>query len=160
MTTTVGIDPGLTGAIAFLEPGQPSVEDAPVVNREMNPAGMVALLRGPDIGLAVIERVGAMPKQGVASTFRFGFGCGVGRGVVAAMGIPIMLVTPQEWKREFGLIGQPKEASREKALQLFPELSGELDLKKHHGRADALLIAEWGRRRLAGALKTQTKPRR
>jgi len=158
MKTIAGIDPGLTGAVAFIDSyGYAEVHDAPVVNRDMNASGMADLLKGWVVDLAIIERVGAMPKQGVSSTFKFGFGCGVWRGVLAALEIPVVLVTPTTWKSEFHLCGKPKDASREVALQLFPSLSSELARKKDHGRADALLLAEWGRRHDAGTLRSRAK---
>ena len=92
-----------------------------------------------------IERVHSMPKQGVASSFKFGMGFGIWLGILAALRLPHELVTPQAWKKLM-LAGMPKEkdASRQRAMQLFPDV--DLSLKRHHGRADALLIAEWLRR--------------
>ena len=72
------------------------------------------------------------------------------RGVLAGLGIPYELVTPQKWKRAMGVPSGDKSSSRPVALRLFPSLAAELRLKKDHGKADALLIAGYGRRRLIG----------
>ncbi len=92
---------------------------------------------------AVIEKVGAMPKQGVASTFTFGTSYGVCIGAIAGFGIPLAYVTPAKWKAHFRLLGRDKDASRELAIRIFPEAAPHLTLKKHHGRADALLLAKY-----------------
>jgi crossover junction endodeoxyribonuclease RuvC len=91
---------------------------------------------------AVVERVASMPKQGVASTFKFGMATGIIHGVLAACDVPVHLVTPSVWKRGMGLIGADKEASRALALRLFPQVTG-LDRKMDHGRAEALLMGHW-----------------
>lgn len=113
---------------------------------------MAAILRGyqdSSEGLLVgIEKVHSMPGQGVASTFCFGEGYGVWLGILAALGIRHELITPQSWKKSL-MDGQlkDKDASRLVAMRLFPEAGNQLQLKKHHGRADALLIAEFVRRK-------------
>ena len=73
--------------------------------------------------------------------YRFGHSCGSVAGVLGAMRIPVEYVSPQRWKRAFGLLGAHKDASRGKAIDLYP--SAPLSLKKHHGRADAILLARW-----------------
>jgi len=83
-----------------------------------------------------------MPKQGVASTFKFGRSYGTILGVLGALSIPTIRVRPQVWKHHFGLLRQPKDASRALAQRLYPDLQG-LNLVKHHGRADALLLARF-----------------
>jgi hypothetical protein len=95
--------------------------------------------------IVFIEKVHSMPKQGVASSFNFGMGFGLWQGVVVGLNLPMEMVTPQRWQKEMlaGMQGG-KEASIIRAQELFPD--AELHLKKHHGRADALLIAEYGRR--------------
>jgi len=95
--------------------------------------------------VAVVESIHAHPGQGVTSMFAMGQGYGIIRGIIAALDIPIYLVSPQKWKGHFGLLKQDKDAARIKAIELFPELADQLNLKKHHGRADALLIGEWYR---------------
>jgi crossover junction endodeoxyribonuclease RuvC len=153
---TIGIDPGLTGAIAVVAHGIAQVVDMPIVEptkaggkkrAEIDPAILLDRLRSlskAHQSHAYIERVGPMPKQGLGSTFRFGVGYGMVRAVVAALGIPYSLVTPHQWKRAMGLLRADKEASRAKALQLYPSLAKDLKLKKHSGRAEALLIARYG----------------
>lgn len=145
----IGIDPGLTGAIAILSDlphVEPSIEDMPVADGSIDPAGLSALLANyDDARMAYVERVSAMPKQGVSSTFKFGTGYGMVLGVLAALEIPYALVTPGVWKKAYGL-SSDKEQCRARALQLFPALAGDMKRKKDHGRAEALLIAEWGRR--------------
>ena len=149
----IGIDPGGTGAIALMLPDRIELHDMPVVVVKKKPqldfANLGRILRdaqqhGPCT--ALVERVGSMPGQGLSSTFKFGMAYG---GVIAALAtleIPHDLVTPPTWKRGFRLVGEDKEASRQRALELFPQLAGELKLKKHHGRAEALLLAEFLRR--------------
>lgn len=83
-----------------------------------------------------------MPGQGVTSMFNFGQGYGVIKGVLAGIGVPYKDATPQKWKKACGLIGSDKDAARLLAIELFPD--AELHLKKHGGRADALLIAKFG----------------
>lgn len=153
----LGIDPGLDGAMAAIyEDGSTITSDTPSAKdgkkRRYQIAVMVQEIRNLQVILdmsrirACIERVHSMPKQGVASSFTFGEGFGLWQGILAGLGIPFDLVTPQAWKKAL-MDGQAKEkdASRIVAQRLFP--SAELHLKKHHGRADALLIAEYRRRK-------------
>lgn len=151
---TIGIDPGMTGAISFLGQGQNAeppvckVFDLPVIRDGALSWIDGARLRSRILSerdgpcFAVIERVSAMPKQGVASSFNFGVGFGSVLGVLGAIGIPVEFVTPSKWKRELGL-SRDKHASLHKARLLFPDC--ELSLCKHEGRAEALLIAYWSR---------------
>ena len=151
---TIGIDPGQTGAIAVLADGAfAGFYDMPTVARpaggqQVNGAELAAQLReiraahpGAHV-LAVLERVSAMPGQGVSSMFRFGESFGVVKGVLAAMGWPLHSVSPAAWKRRCGLIGADKDCARTLAIQLFPAAAGGLTRKKDVGRADALLIAD------------------
>ena len=146
MTTILGIDPGVTGAIAALyDTGAHNVWDM-----SANPHDLYGLLEtvineDDGIGMAYLEKAQAMPKQGVVSMFNYGVGYGQILGILAACSVPYTLVTPPVWKRALGLTGKPKEASRAMARQLFP--TAPLSRVKDHGRAEALLIAEWGRRR-------------
>jgi Holliday junction resolvasome RuvABC endonuclease subunit len=157
MTLTIGIDPGLSVAIAAINPnGSIELHDCPTltVGRKTtyNPVGMAMLLRRYQEShtplLVALEKVHAMPRQGVASTFVFAEGYGVWLGILASLNLPHELITPQSWKKSM-MNGQAKEkdASRLVAMRLFPEVGNQLQLKKHHGRADALLIAEFLRRR-------------
>ena len=153
----IGIDPGKTGAIASVLASEGAlVDDMPILGKRVNACEIFDMLEHMKItydAVAFIERAQAMPKQGVSSTFNYGVGYGILLGVLQALKIPISQeVSPRVWKQEFGLIGTDKEASRSKAVCLFPGLAGELKLKKHHGRAEALLIAEYGRRKELGLL--------
>lgn len=152
---TIGIDPGQTGALAVLADGQfAGFYDMPTVARpaggqQVNGAELAAQLReiraahpGAHV-LAVLERVSAMPGQGVSSMFRFGEGYGVVQGVLAALGVPVMTLSPAVWKRAVGLIGSEKDVARTLAIQQYPAAAGGLTRKKDIGRADALLIASW-----------------
>lgn len=145
MTTVIGIDPGLTGAIAFLFDGKPFVIDMPTVGKDVCPAGLASELSAQLAEgrlHAYVEQASSRPGQGVSSVFRYGKGYGTVIGVLAALFIPYSLVTPAKWKRAVGLpSGADKEASRALALRLFPELANDLKRKKDHGRAEALLIA-------------------
>lgn len=146
---TIGIDPGLTGAIAVLGHGNYyGVYDMPVVSKgsgsvknEVDPAGLASLLRefGDDI-FCVIERVNAMPKQGSSSTFSLGDSFGCARAVAASLGISVTYVSPASWKKYFRLPSD-KEASRALAVRMYP--IAPLNLKKHADRAEALLMARW-----------------
>lgn len=157
MTLTVGVDPGLSGAIAAITPnGSIHLHDCPVLKvgskNTYNPAGMTMILRQYQDShfpiLVGLEKVHSMPGQGVASTFTFGEGYGVWLGILAALNIPHELITPQAWKKSL-MDGQlkDKDASRLVAMRLFPEAGKQLQLKRHHSRADALLIAEFLRRK-------------
>ena len=151
---TIGIDPGLSGAVAVLADGRYSeVFDMPTVGRgkagrqTVNAAGLSNLIRsvralhpGADVS-AVVEDVAARPGNGSASMFRFGHACGAVAGVLGALGVPVAYVTPGRWKRAYGLLGAEKDASRGRAIDLFP--AAPLGRKRDHGRAEALLLAAW-----------------
>jgi hypothetical protein len=155
LRVTIGIDPGQTGALAVLADGVfERFIDMPTLPRpagglQINAATLAAALRGifsahPGAHVfAVLEQVGAMPKQGVTSTFRFGESFGVVIGVLGGLGIPHMQVRPDRWKRYLNLAGHEKDVARTVAIQRHPEASGHLQRKKDVGRADALLIATW-----------------
>ena len=149
MSLTIGNDPGLSGAIAILntEGAIESLRDLPII-RDKSLAWVdgselqsiiMAALRGR-AAVAVIERVSSMPGQGIASSFAFGVGFGSLLSVLQALHIRIEFVTPAVWKRSLGL-SKDKDASLHKARLLFP--LAELHLKKHDGRAEALLIAHY-----------------
>ena len=147
MSIIIGVDPGLTGAISFFnDGGLVDVIDMPIMamgkKNQLNPYALTKALSEYTIRKAVIEKVGAMPGQGVASMFNFGMGYGVIQGVCAGLGIPIQLVTPQKWKKNAGLIGKDKDNARTLAQQMYPDAS--LSRKKDIGRADAILIARFG----------------
>lgn len=143
----LGIDPGITGAVAVLnDDGSVRLAaDLPTIangkSKRQIDANTLAAILGPyakGIKLAVVEKVSAMPKQGVSSVFNFGVAVGCVRGVLGALGIPVMYVTPTKWKGTYGLTSD-KEQSRAMATMLFP--AADLHLKKDHNRAEALLLA-------------------
>jgi crossover junction endodeoxyribonuclease RuvC len=150
----IGIDPGLTGAVALLEGDRAiRVWDMPVVSERRGKGVCAALLAdilteardlSSDRPEVVLERVGARPGQGVTSMFSFGRAAGIAEGVVGALGLPLKSVTPDAWKRRARLVGKPKDAARTLAIELFPEIASELSRKRDGGRADALLLAYYG----------------
>ena len=142
----IAIDPGaLSGAYAAFRIGNgATVADLAVVDGQLDAASFAHLIMRIKPSVAVVEKVGAMPKQGVASTFKFGKACGLIEGVLASMGIPFHLVSPPVWKKPLGLIGKDKEAARALAIRLYPSVRG-LDRKKDQNRAEALLIGHWYR---------------
>jgi crossover junction endodeoxyribonuclease RuvC len=148
----IGIDPGVSGAIAILAPDGVTFADMPILEVKkkstLDYAGLACILRPLADGgaIAAVELVGAMPGQGVSSMFKFGQCYGAVLATLAALQIPYELVTPPVWKRAYRLVGCEKDESRAAALRLFPQCAGDLKLKKHHGRADALLLAEYLRR--------------
>lgn len=156
----IGIDPGLTGAVALIDGDQyVAVWDMPVVEKTHGKGKIVNAYLLADIlleakldyidptgelAVAVVEQVSAMPGQGVTSMFGFGHSAGVIDGVLGALGIRHAKVLPRTWKRSAGLVGREKDASRTKAIELYPEARHMLQRKKDCGRADAILIAQWG----------------
>lgn len=148
----IAIDPGLTGAIGLLRDGAfLAVEDMPTVVKgvgsvksEVSPAAIKSLIRAHlppvDSVVAVIEKVGAMPGQGVSSVFSLGDSYGAARAVLATGGFELTQVHPATWKKHFKLTAD-KELSRALAQRLYP--AAPLHLKKHDGRAEALLLARW-----------------
>jgi crossover junction endodeoxyribonuclease RuvC len=150
----LGIDPGASGAIAVLrEDGVlVAVIDMPVVElkvgkamkRRVSPellAHEMSLYAG---SVVFLEQVSAMPGQGVSSMFAFGESYGIVKGVLAALGMSINLVTPNTWKKAMGL-NAGKDGSRAKAIQMWPSHVGDFKRVKDDGRAEACLIAEFGR---------------
>ena len=149
----IGIDPGLGGAVAVLDHAGALValSDTPTLSlrtsrgtkQEYDVPGLVALLApyaGPQAHV-ILEESQAMPGQGTRSMLTVGVGFGLWLGVLAALTLPYTRVRPQVWKRALGL-GKDKEQARLRAMQLFP--SADLRLKKHHGRAESLLLAWYG----------------
>ena len=157
MQISLGIDPGLHGGVAALDPAGVVVGTwpMPVAGGEVHAAGLADLLRSlrcldshQDIGRVCLEKVAAMPRQGVASTFRFGAGWGMVRGVCAAMSIPVHLVPPTVWKKRV-LLGLPHDKAG--AVQFCASRWPTADLilpgcrVPHDGIADALCLAEYCR---------------
>jgi crossover junction endodeoxyribonuclease RuvC len=142
----LGVDPGITGAIAFYFPetsGRVVALDLPIADGEISAPLVADLIRTYAPSLAIIERVSAMPGQGVVSMFNFGRAYGDVRGVIGALSIPVHFATPQKWKRHFRL-SSDKEEARALALRLFPSCADHFKRKKDHGRAEAALIARYG----------------
>lgn len=146
----IGIDPGQGGGIAGIDTktGEVWMELMPTMGRgtgtkrRVNAAILCDLVKGFDADAGVIEQVASMPRQGVASTFAFGEAYGSARTAIIAAGLPIHHVLPRVWKGHFSL-GRVKEASRTRAIELYPSLAGELARKKDEAKAEALLIARW-----------------
>jgi hypothetical protein len=150
MTIICGIDPGVSGAVAFYFPmvNRLSVDDVPVAGGEINTAELARLIRIHRPTLAVLEKAQCMPKNGAVSMFNYGRSYGDVRGVVGALEVPIHFVTPATWKRHLGL-SSDKEECRLRAIQLFPAVAENFKLKRHHGRAEAALIAYFGAQSIA-----------
>ena len=91
----------------------------------------------------VVEQVSAMPGQGVTSMFNFGQSFGILKGICSAMQLPIYFVRPAKWKKYFNLIKSEKDASRTRAIEIFPYFSSNLSKKKDSNKADAILIASY-----------------
>jgi crossover junction endodeoxyribonuclease RuvC len=145
----IGIDPGLSGAIAWVSDDGylVRVADMPVVEvtgkKRVSPQMLTSLLEEHDdiIRLVAIEDVGAMPGQGVTSMFSFGFSAGLISGVCAGLKLPIVLYRPSVWKRQAG-VPADKGAARQMAQRLWPG-SRAFDRAKDDGRAEAALMARW-----------------
>lgn len=149
----LGIDPGITGALALLDMDTRElieVLDMPTITvkrgssakREVSAGILSNQIRRWKPDGAVIEKVGAMPGQGPASMFAFGRSVGLLEGVLACQHVPVRYITSMEWKRKVGIpTGAPKDESRAKVLQLLPQHAELFERKKDHGRADAVLIA-------------------
>ena len=150
----IGIDPGLSGAIAVLENSKVlNIFDMPVMSegkknkRQLNSAQLVSLIKRNiktnEEVVVVVEQVNAMPGQGVTSIFNFGQTFGAIKGVCAALELPIFLVRPSKWKKYFELINSSKDSSRTKAIEMYPILSDQLSKKKDVNKSDAILIARF-----------------
>jgi Holliday junction resolvasome RuvABC endonuclease subunit len=147
----LGIDPGFRGGMSIVEidNGAPAkiidTIDIPTVGTGAKTRVDVLAIKKwlethqPDH--AAIERAGVMPKQGIASGYRYGRAVGAIEATVALCEIPLTIVEPSVWKRRMGLYGTDKETGRQKALMLFPTAHALLARKMDHGRAEAALIA-------------------
>ena len=91
----------------------------------------------------VIEQVSAMPGQGVTSMFNFGQSFGILKGICSAMQLSMHFVRPAKWKKHYNLINSQKDASRTRAIEIFPYFSSQLSKKKDSNKADAILIASF-----------------
>ena len=150
----IGIDPGLSGGIAILEDNiikvlfdMPVMSDGKKNKRQLNSALLVKLIKDnikdTEDTVMVVEQVNAMPGQGVTSMFNFGQTFGAIKGICAALGLPIFLVRPAKWKKHVELINSSKDASRTKAIEMYPSISEQLSKKKDVNKSDAILIARY-----------------
>ena len=150
----IGIDPGLSGAIAILDNNKVlNLFDMPIMSegkknkRQLNSSHLVNLIKENieqnEEVVVVVEQVNAMPGQGVTSMFNFGQTFGAIKGVCAALEIPIYFVRPSKWKKHFELINSSKDSSRTKVIEMYPKLSNQLTKKKDVNKSDAILIARF-----------------
>ena len=152
----IGIDPGISGSICFFENGKileavemPTMTDGKKNKRQVNGAQIYnEILKRINKNekqnvRVIIEQVSAMPGQGVTSMFNFGQSFGILKGICSAMQLPMYFVRPAKWKKYFGLINSEKDASRTKAIEIFPYFSSQLSKKKDSNKADAILIASF-----------------
>ena len=146
----LGIDPGKRGAVAYLmETERGWVENVHPIGDL--PQLLHRLIRTGQPIRCCLERVHAMPKQGVSSTFNFGVNFGWCKGLLEAHGVSYQEIPPERWKKEFTLIGADKKGSIEVCKRLFPEADLKLTDRARtdsDGMAEALLIAEYARRKL------------
>ena len=149
-----GIDPGLSGAIAILDNKEvidiielPVMAEGKKNKRQLNSAHLSQYMTKNIIDIndtvVVVEQVNAMPGQGVTSMFNFGQTFGAIKGVSAALKLPIYFVRPSKWKKYFDLIRSSKDASRTKAIEMYPSLAEQLSKKKDVNKSDAILIARF-----------------
>jgi hypothetical protein len=153
----IGIDPGVSGAAAALSPATKDYPssileaiDLPTRSdgrrRQIDAQRLALWVEQINPARIIIEAVGPMPSDGVLAAFRFGMAVGTIHAVCRLMDIEPELVSPQEWKSYYLLLHSDKEASRKKALRLFPTARSLLGYKKDHNRAEAMLIARWADR--------------
>ena len=152
----IGIDPGISGSICFFENGKilevvemPTMTDGKKNKRQVNGAQIYnEILKRINKNdkqnvRVIIEHVSAMPGQGVTSMFNFGQSFGILKGICSAMQLPMYFVRPAKWKKYYGLINSEKDASRTRAIEMFPYFSSQLSKKKDLNKADAILIASF-----------------
>jgi crossover junction endodeoxyribonuclease RuvC len=152
----IGIDPGISGSICFFQDGKiidvvemPTMTEGKKNKKQVNGSQIfneisdrIKKLDKKDIKV-IIEQVSAMPGQGVTSMFNFGQSFGILKGICSAMQLPMYFVRPTKWKKYFNLINSEKDASRTKAIEIFPYFSVHLSKKKDSNKADAILIASF-----------------
>jgi len=152
----IAIDPGISGSLCFFEEGKiidivemPNMAAGKKNKRQVNGAQIyneislrIKNFQKENIKV-VIEQVSAMPGQGVTSMFNFGQSFGVLKGICSAMQLPMYFVRPAKWKKYFNLINSKKDASRTKAIEIFPYISAQLSKKKDSNKADAILLASF-----------------
>ena len=152
----IGIDPGISGSICFFKDGNiidvvemPTMAEGKKNKRQVNGAQIyneicnrVNKFDKQNVRV-IIEQVSAMPGQGVTSMFNFGQSFGILKGICSAMQLPVYFIRPAKWKKYFGLINSEKDASRTRAIEMFPSFSSQLSKKKDSNKADAILIASF-----------------
>ena len=152
----IGIDPGISGSICFLDNGKildviemPIMTDGKKNKKQVNGSQVynevtkrIKQFEKNQIRV-VIEHVSAMPGQGVTSMFNFGQSFGILKGICTAMQLPMYFVRPAKWKKYFNLLNSEKDASRTRAIEIFPYFSSQLSRKKDSNKADAILIASF-----------------
>lgn len=152
----IGIDPGISGSICFFQDGKindvvemPTMIEGKKNKKQVNGSQIfneisyrTKKIDRKDIKV-VIEQVSAMPGQGVTSMFNFGQSFGILKGICSAMQLPMYFVRPAKWKKYFNLINSEKDASRTRAIEIFPYFSSQLSRKKDSNKADAILIASF-----------------
>ena len=152
----IGIDPGISGSICFFEDGKildvvemPTMTEGKKNKKQVNGSQLYNEIsnrikqRDKKEIKVVIEQVSAMPGQGVTSMFNFGQSYGILKGICSAMRLPMYFVRPAKWKKYFNLINSEKDASRTRAIEIFPYFSSQLARKKDSNKADAILIASF-----------------
>ena len=150
----IGIDPGLSGGIAVLDNNKvlelfdmPVMADGKKNKKQLNSALLAKLIKestsNTSESAVIVEQVNAMPGQGVTSMFNFGQTFGAIKGICATLELPIFFVRPSKWKKHFELINSSKDASRTKAIEMYPHLAQELSKKKDVNKSDAILIARF-----------------
>ena len=154
----IGIDPGVSGSICFFKDGRildviemPTMNEGKKNKKQVNGAQIYneitkRINNNSDTNnnvRVVIEHVTAMPGQGVTSMFNFGQSFGILKGICSAMQVPMFFVRPTKWKKYFNLINSEKDASRTRAIEIFPYFSSQLSKKKDSNKADAILIASF-----------------
>ncbi len=151
----IGIDPGISGSICFFEDGKiieviemPVMTEGKKNKKQVNGAQIyneiLKRINSKDDEIrVVIEQVSAMPGQGVTSMFNFGQSYGILKGICSAMQLPMFFVRPAKWKKYFNLINSQKDASRTRAIEIFPYFSTQLSKKKDSNKADAILISSF-----------------
>ena len=152
----IGIDPGISGSICFFEDGKildvvemPTMTEGKKNKKQVNGSQIYNEIsnrikqRDKKEIKVIIEQVSAMPGQGVTSMFNFGQSYGILKGICSAMRLPMYFVRPAKWKKYFNLINSEKDASRTKAIEIFPYFSSQLSRKKDSNKADAILIASF-----------------
>ena len=149
-----GIDPGIAGAIAILDEKKivdvidlPTMSEGKKNKKQLNSAHLSQYISTNIVDInktvVVVEQVNAMPGQGVTSMFNFGQTFGAIKGISATLKLPIFFARPSKWKKHFELINSSKDASRTKAIEMYPNLSNQLSKKKDVNKSDAILIARF-----------------